>query len=73
MEDEETEVAVDGHHDPLFVNRPAQQGLVAWVGRDLCRLAYIVALRSQPLREPVPCAPIDQESHPDTAIRSIRS
>ena len=73
VENEQSEVAVNRDEDALFARCPLQEGLIPGIRIDFRRLAHVMALISQPESETLPGAAVNQELHPDTAIRSIRS
>ena len=73
VEDEEPEVVVDGNEDPLFADRPAQEGLVAGVRDDFGCLANVVALIPQPVGESASGATVNEKLQPCIAMWSRRS
>ena len=63
------EIGVDRHENPTFPGRPAEECRIAGIGAAMLRLLHVMAFSAQPLRQPPPSAPVDQESH-DASTRT---
>lgn len=65
-------VGVNRNQDAVLRGSPCEQDRIARIGSPLARFSNVMALSSQPLRNPTPRATVDQKFHAG-AIRTASS